>query len=255
MKACELPYARKWHRPVHNSKESLLCPGGDWCRIRFDGWGENPRLRTGGRDWRPVCVEADRARCKGLELGGVLSRVNGVPAVIVLSVLSGGRPNEHEGARALFCSGALGHRAWGENGCILALPCTAGMEKQCGYQVRRTFPLGPTGRLYGWTEPEPAPRVLWLSAEPAQDVYSIKDDAGKALGYACVPSYADSVRLNAAFRRIRENDDLDLQEASDAEDDFESCSASKFVSNLEPTAFRCVWRQREQKWFPVSPAG
>ncbi len=250
----ELPYARKLHRTVHNSKESLLCPRGSWCRIKFDTWGEHPMIGADGREWESVHVEADRSKCCGLEIGGILTEINGTPTAVILSVQSGPRPTDHEEARSLFRAGALGHRAWGTRGLALTLPCTSGMEKRCGYPIHRVFPLGAAASLHGWTDPTPSPRTLWLSAEPPQDVYSVRDSAGRYLGYACVPSYADSVRLNETFRRIRENRDLDLQEVSDAEDDFEDSSPYKFVCRAEPSAFHCVWRQKERKWFPVKPA-
>ena len=69
----------------------------------------------------------------------------------------------------------------------------------------------------------------------AQDVYELRSGDGSAIRWACVQSLAESIELNKAFRKIRENADVDLGEISPDEDEFEDVDPAKYVKR------RTVW--------------
>jgi len=73
------------------------------------------------------------------------------------------------------------------------------------------------------------------------DHYNLYDDENKKeyIGNAYIPDYKTSVYMNSKFRKIRENDNLDLLEESEDEEDFENISHDKFV-DLE---------KKERLWF------
>ncbi len=242
----ELPYARRLHRPVQSPSEELLIPAGQWCKIRFGKHGDKPEFTTNGRTWSNITLEANPRKCAGLEISGVSCQLGKAKFIIVLSK----GDNDVFGARSLFSSGALGHRRITPTGYGMGLPCTASSKSVPGYTVSKVIKLRRTGRMIGWEDPIPPPRHLFITAKGGPDVYDVWDGEGKHLGLAAIPSYGDSVRMNKVFRRIRENDELDLQEESDADDDFESDDPTKFLVVRTPIEFVCTWRSREKKWYP-----
>ena len=69
----------------------------------------------------------------------------------------------------------------------------------------------------------------------AQDVYELRSGDSSAVRWACVQSLAESIELNKAFRKIRENADVDLGEISPDEDEFEDVDPAKYVKR------RTIW--------------
>ena len=57
--------------------------------------------------------------------------------------------------------------------------------------------------------------------------------------------------MNKLFRRIRENDNLDLAEESEDEADFENMDTNKFVNLDAILSIECVFNQKHNKWIPV----
>ena len=57
--------------------------------------------------------------------------------------------------------------------------------------------------------------------------------------------------MNALFRNIKENANLDLLEESDEEDDFENTQIDKFVDLEKTYTMECVYLKRFKKWQPV----
>ena len=60
--------------------------------------------------------------------------------------------------------------------------------------------------------------------------------------------------MNALFRNIKENANLDLLEESDDEEEFENIQMDKFVDLEKTIAMECVYSKRFKKWQPVKIA-
>jgi hypothetical protein len=81
-------------------------------------------------------------------------------------------------------------------------------------------------------------------------LYTIEDTLYET---AMVPTYKCSVMLNALFRNIKENANLDLLEESDDEEEFENPQMDKFVDLEKTIVMECVYSKRFKKWQPVKP--
>jgi hypothetical protein len=68
---------------------------------------------------------------------------------------------------------------------------------------------------------------------------------------AMIPTYKSSVMMNALFRNIKENANLDLLEESDEEDEFENTQIDKFVDLEKTYTMECVYSKRFKKWQPL----
>ena len=74
-------------------------------------------------------------------------------------------------------------------------------------------------------------------------------------GLAGIQSLRTSVFMNGIFRRIRENENLDLAEESEDEADFENTDMNKYVDLEKVALIECVFSQKHKKWIPVRLAG
>lgn len=85
------------------------------------------------------------------------------------------------------------------------------------------------------------------------DIYELfcSDSGAFPHSLACVQTYAMSVKLNSLFRKIKENDNLDLLEESDDEDEFEDPSEYKFVYLDRAIPMKCVFNRRFRRWEPT----
>ena len=57
--------------------------------------------------------------------------------------------------------------------------------------------------------------------------------------------------MNKLFRKIKENDNLDLLEESDSEDEFENIDIDKYVNLDKILKFKCVFNPIIKKWQPL----
>jgi hypothetical protein len=95
--------------------------------------------------------------------------------------------------------------------------------------------------------------VFSISSERQTDIYTLFcDNKGdlENVGYAYVGNIKTSKFMNKLFRRIRENDDIDLIEESEDEDTFENTSDDKFILNKTHN-IRCVYNKKFKKWEPL----
>ena len=102
------------------------------------------------------------------------------------------------------------------------------------------------------------PAVFNVTADPQLDLYHLyayggKQDTAEGVycGLAGVQSYKTSVFMNRLFRRIRENENLDLAEESEDEADFENMDTNKFVYLDRVIPVECVFNQKHRKWIPM----
>ena len=93
-----------------------------------------------------------------------------------------------------------------------------------------------------------------VKADLQNDVYRVCTSDGGAHGFAAIQTYETSKFMNKLFRRIKENDNLDLLEQSDDEDEFENVSPDKYV-NLDKTCkLVCKYLPKLNKWCPYKVA-
>ena len=69
---------------------------------------------------------------------------------------------------------------------------------------------------------------------------------------AFIPDYKTSVMMNALFRKIKENVNLDALEESDDEEEFENESSAKFVDLEKSFLMKCVFNAKFKRWVPIS---
>ena len=88
------------------------------------------------------------------------------------------------------------------------------------------------------------------------DVYRIETNLGFH-AFAGIQSYETSKFMNKLFRKIKENENLDLLEESDDEDDFENVAEDKYVYIDKTYRLVCRYLYKINKWEPykVAPRG
>lgn len=99
------------------------------------------------------------------------------------------------------------------------------------------------------------PAVFNITADPQLDLYHLYAYGGIGIAVYCglagIQSYKTSVFMNKIFRRIRENDNLDLAEESEDESVFENTDMNKYVSLDLVAPIECIFNQKHKKWIPV----
>ena len=93
--------------------------------------------------------------------------------------------------------------------------------------------------------------IFKVKADLAADNYHLYTAEDVFYETAMIPTYKCSVMMNALFRNIKENANLDLLEESDEEDDFENTQIDKFVDLEKTCTMECVYSKRFKKWQPL----
>ena len=95
--------------------------------------------------------------------------------------------------------------------------------------------------------------VFEVRPRTEEDIYELfcSDSGAFPHSLACVQTYKMSVKLNRLFRKVKENDNLDLLEESDDEDEFEDPSDDKFVYLDRAVRMKCVFNRRFKRWEPT----
>lgn len=73
----------------------------------------------------------------------------------------------------------------------------------------------------------------------------------KYLGNANIHDYKTSVFMNAIYRNVRENKDLDAIEESDDEDEFQNIQTDKNVYLDKQCIFQCILSEKYKTWMPI----
>ena len=94
-------------------------------------------------------------------------------------------------------------------------------------------------------------KVFICKPDIQNDVYHLYTTAHEYVGVASIPTYKTSVMMNALFRTIKENDDLDALECSDDEAEFENPNADKFVHLNKSYKMVCTFHHKFKKWTPI----
>jgi hypothetical protein len=94
-----------------------------------------------------------------------------------------------------------------------------------------------------------------IKATLEDDIYDIYcSDRTTPYSIAMISDFSTSVMMNTLFRKIKENENLDLLELSDDDDEFEDVREDKFVDLDKSICMKCVFTHRFKKWKPVSIA-
>ena len=98
--------------------------------------------------------------------------------------------------------------------------------------------------------------VMQVTADINADIYQLhckvrNKSTTMYYGPAAIQKYSTSVKLNKIFRKIKENDNLDLLEESDSEEEFQDISDDKYVDLSKKILMRCEYRPRFKKWEPI----
>ena len=103
------------------------------------------------------------------------------------------------------------------------------------------------------------PAIFNITADPQLDLYHLYAYGGPGVSVYCglagIQSFRTSVFMNTLFRRIRENQNLDLAEESEDEEDFENMDTNKYVNLDAVIPIECIFNQKHKKWIPVRLAG
>jgi hypothetical protein len=113
--------------------------------------------------------------------------------------------------------------------------------------------FAPTPNAFAPTPNAFAKAIFGVKADLAADNYHLFTAENTFYETAMVPTYKCSVMLNALFRNIKENANLDLLEESDDEAEFENTQIDKFVDLEKMVMMECVYSKRFKKWQPVKP--
>lgn len=89
---------------------------------------------------------------------------------------------------------------------------------------------------------------LLVTCEAEQDTYSYHDVRTNTRKHLCVPTFKDSVALNAIFRNYKENVNLDTLEESDEEDEFEDISDTKYSNVGMEKNVTCEYNKNLSGW-------
>ena len=100
-------------------------------------------------------------------------------------------------------------------------------------------------------------KVFLVKAEIECDIYSLyyntRNSKLEKYSTAFIANYKTSVWMNALFRTIKENNNLDYLEESDDEEEFEDISLDKFVDVNKKIKIQCVYNPRFKSWMPSEP--
>jgi hypothetical protein len=112
---------------------------------------------------------------------------------------------------------------------------------------------------FDYTKPQyKYPSVFEIKADVQFDIYHLfaygPNSSRVYCGVAGIPTYKSSVFMNAMFRNIRENKNLDYIEESDDEDDFENVDFSKYVNTEKTIIMECGFNAKFKKWIPMKLA-
>ena len=102
------------------------------------------------------------------------------------------------------------------------------------------------------------PAYFWIKPDLAYDVYYLyakrsHPHVGERIlyGYAFIPDMKTSMYMNAIFRHIKENRNLDYIEESDDEDEFENVQEDRFVQLNKMVLMECNFDWKFKKWVPI----
>ena len=94
-------------------------------------------------------------------------------------------------------------------------------------------------------------QIFEVRADLQNDIYYLNSGGDEEELIAYIPNIAVSVFMNFIFRKIKENDNLDLLEESEDEEEFENTSDERFVDLEKRVKMRCVFHKHFKRWVPL----
>ena len=99
------------------------------------------------------------------------------------------------------------------------------------------------------------PTTFEIKADLQNDIYHLyafgKGSDRVYCGIAYIPSYKTSQFMNAIFRNIKENRNLDALEESDDEEDFQNMRDDKYVDLQKTISIECTYMPKFRRWVPT----
>ncbi len=102
--------------------------------------------------------------------------------------------------------------------------------------------------------------TFFVQADIQDDVYHLfaynpkSPNKKQYLDIAFIATLKDSIFMNKLFRKIRENDNIELGEESEDEDMFQNIRPDKYVDTNKTLKIRCKFMPKWRKWTPVALA-
>lgn len=96
--------------------------------------------------------------------------------------------------------------------------------------------------------------IFKITPDIEPDIYNLlvyNNGKEEFYDFAFIPDFKTSVMMNKLFRKIKENDNLDLLEESDDEEEFQNCSEDKFVYLDRSFKMECEYNNKFKKWQPI----
>lgn len=155
---------------------------------------------------------------------------------------------------SLYANVAIPKRGVGTSSIVAPVSSATVAQKMTAAAIMNPIPT------FEFTKPAyKYPAVFNITADPQLDLYHLYAYGGVGVAVYCglagIQSYKTSVFMNKIFRRIWENDNLDLAEESEDESIFENIDINKYVSIDLVAPIECIFNQKHKKWIPVRLAG
>jgi len=273
----ELSYGKKLHKKVHADVYQIM-PQGKLCLVWYTYWNEHNvcyLLHIDNHGQHVEKVEKTIATfsnelCygKGTILGGILFYMKGVRTFAVADVLyHKGRDMQsinynfklevltqilsldikqdiHIRSQLLVASAVITKTYTDALLYCNTMPYQVHSIQLIRYHLNKSIGY--------YTKPSTTEAIFKITSLVTCDMYELWLLSSQSVyGIACIPDYKTSVMMNALFRDIKENSNLDLLEESDEEIDFENIDPEKYVNLDTFKIMRCVYLPRFKKWKPV----
>lgn len=275
----ELSYGNQLHRKVQANFYQII-PEGTKCLLWFTYWkGDNVcyilNLNNNSESIKSVektfaCFNNDLCYGKGTMLSGYIFKYKGVNIVSVVDIhyykgcdLYNEKNDKKMCILTDFFSKDSKQDIYSNKQLLVAYPITARsynealtMARTCAYPVHSISLLNNNDTkqagYYKYTVNSPNEAVFLIKPQLRFDMYDLYvENNTTPVGIASITDYKTSVMMNNIFRKIKENNNLDLLEESDDDEEFENINEDKYVDLTRTEIMRCVYIQKFKKWKPV----
>jgi hypothetical protein len=276
----ELSYGEQLHRKVQSDFYQLI-PQGNKCLVWYTYLnGDNVcfilHLSNNSESITTVektfaCFNDDLCYGKGTILSGYIFKYKNVNILSAVDIhyykgddLYNTKNHEKNSIMCKFFSEDTRQEIYSVNQLLVAFPLKSrsyadaiALAKTCSYPVHSISLINETDtKTIGYYKyiPKTLPYAMFLiKAQIGADIYNLYiEDAYTPYGIAAITNYKTSVMMNKCFRKIKENDNLDLLEESDDEEDFENINCDKYVDLFKSEIVKCVYIPKFKKWKPVA---
>ena len=276
----ELSYGTLLHRKVRSDLYQLI-PDGIKCLVWYTYWkGDNVcyllHLNNTSELIKTVektiaCFNSELCYGKGTMISGHLFKHNGVNIIAAVDIhyykgcdLYNEKNDKKQSILVDFLSKDTRQEIYSNEQMLIALPITTRsynnaleMAKQCTYPLHSislinnsdTVPIGYHKYIKTFAD------EAYFLVEPLVccDMYRLyAKDYSTPHGFASITDYKTSKMMNSIFRKIKENNNLDLLEESDDDEDFENTNDDKYVDLSKKEIMRCIYIKKFDKWKPIS---